>query len=877
MSSRPRPTVVGLSAAALALTLTGGLIVVNAASSTESAPPAATIPDPTPTTAPTTAPATAPPSTTATSAPTGPVTESVAGAFRIAVDPATSPSVPDVEGFADGDAPRPVGRLANADDGMDVVLDELIVSTRDDAELTALLERWDATLVDTFPVADGDEFRDHLVRIDPATADPVNAAAHLLALEPHDGELRVSDARVLALLAALAAESTQYGTDAALNVVAEAAGVEDGTAQEASDLPNPFTWSYLQGGGTQDFAVAPAWQLLEAHGRLTRSVDILINDGGFNSNADFPDNVTLRLAKWGEESRSKCSGGNPCPYHGTDVTLTAMGQLDNEYGTVGPAGPVVDEAILVAIHKDGYKRLRKLDEMVDTYRPDVVNMSYGGTYVAAQASTERIMNRRYEAMTKRGALLVAAAGNDGYDIDQTKCIGGTCYERRLVLPCESTYVLCVGGLDARTISRDSGSNFGAEDNRRSVEIWGPYDIVTINDPIRPYLDYTTTWKSGTSFASPFVAGVAALVKAADPSLTNEEVRTILADTANTGVQNAWITGSQRRVDALAAVAAALGVDLGPPQVDITFPTDGEDYPVSEWLQLKGTALDHRGEALPIRWESDIDGVLGEQIGTVSLGELSVGTHVLTATAVDSVGDVGVETITFDVVRRPIEITISSPGDGDVLEDGDPLVLAAGTADPDDFWSSLPDGKVLWEIVRSNGSIAWSADRHDRIVPPGTIGPGDYEIRFSATAHGTTVSESVHVTVEALPPGHTKPVPKIHTPAAGTVEHTGGGKVELHLTGSATDAEDGALPGTRFRWVARAGGEEVVLCTGSQFVAPTELGKIVAAKDCSDVTVELGVAPTAPGDWTWQLYLEVRDHASDHGSAVVPIDIEVAVG
>ncbi len=607
-------------------------------------------------------------SVAATPAPPSPSASTETSAdFDVSVAPHLKPTVVEVEGLEDGDAPRPVGRIAEADGASDLVRDELIVSTRTQAELEGFLARWNGVVLDSFPTAD-DGMTDHLVRIDPSTADVSNVAADLAAFEPHD-DISVSDDATLRLLAIMAAETARHGTPVMLNQLEEADGVPDGKAQESSDQANPFTWSYLRGGGTQDFAVAPAWQLLAAKGRLTRSVRIMINDGGFTSTPDFPEDVTLRKADWGDENPSKCTGGKPCPFHGTDVTTTLVGQLDNGYGSVGPAGPVVDKLILVSIQKDTWKRLRTLEDMVATYRPDVVNMSYGATVTAARAATQAAYDRRYKHMRDMGALLVAAAGNDGFDLDQEKCVAGSCFERRLVFPCESSYVLCVGGIARDTTARAGKSNYGWKDDRRSVELWGPMSVVTINDPNRTFLDFTTKWTGGTSFSSPFVAGVAALVKAADPSLGPEEIRKILNETANSGVQGQWITGSQRRVDALAAVARALHVDLHAPKVVITNPTNGKDYPLSELLQLKGTAIDYRGVALPITWVDSLDGKLGNKVGTVSLGALSIGKHVLTATAVDAIGQTGKAQISFEVIRRPVQVIVSSPADGTQIEEG----------------------------------------------------------------------------------------------------------------------------------------------------------------------------------------------------------------
>ena len=188
--------------------------------------------------------------------------------FEVAIDPGLEPSIAEVDGLQDGAPARAVGRMAEGNSASDVVLDELIVSTETRAELDAFLARWNGTVLDEFAPVDG--VTDYLVRIDPTTADRSSVARNLGSFEVHD-DIAVSDEAMLRLLAILAAETAQHGTQVALNPIEIPAGIPEGTAQEAGkihdgdelkDLGNPFGWSYLRGGGAQDFAVGPAWQLL---------------------------------------------------------------------------------------------------------------------------------------------------------------------------------------------------------------------------------------------------------------------------------------------------------------------------------------------------------------------------------------------------------------------------------------------------------------------------------------------------------------------------------------------------------------------------------------------------------------------------------------
>ncbi len=815
--------------------------------------------------------------------------------FTVVVDP-TLPTPAPLAPLRPGDAERPAGRMVHDGEVIDVVTDELVVSAPAGTDLAPFLTAWGATIVEQGPADPADPVVDHLVRIDPtrgAATSPAELARLLGAVDRQEGELRLADDALVGLLTAFASAATDHGLDVTLNTVDEGGDADDAdpltgiltqNLRESDDAGNPFGWTYLASGTPQDFGVDAAWQLLAAHGRLDGSVQVpvLVHDGGFSSNWDFPEVASLHNASWGEDNPVGCSGGNPCPHHGTHVVLTLMGQLDNGYGVAGPAGPVAS-LVALQLDRDDWTRLNRLEDLVDATRPKVVNMSYGGPRTIDRAGVERRHERRYRRMVDDGALLVASAGNDGADVDTRTCVAGHCSENKLWLPCEIGHVVCVGGLASNSTNRAGGSNYGQADSGTSVELWGPMVTRTINDPNRTALDFTTRSISGTSFASPFVAGVAALVAAANPSLGPAELRSLLRETANVGVAGTWIGGSERRVNARAAVARALGVEIGPPQVVITGPADGHRTGPDNLLQLRGTAVAFTGLPLPLRWTSSLDGPLGGVALADGLAldrPLSLGTHTITAHATDLLGVEGTATTTIVVAAAPPKASIVFPGGNGGFFEGDEINLVGDSADGDTY-QALPDDAVRWELRRAGETTPMlDAKGHLRTIPGHVLPAGTYEVRFVATSAGGETADTRAFTVAALPPGQGRPVATILAPEAGSRFGSSGAGAAVRLRASATDPEDGAISGTRMRWFATAAGTVRELCTGSAVpgAGGPGSGGLTVAKSCADVTVTLPVPPGAPANDTWMLVLQVFDSSGLPAKlASVPVSVHAAVG
>lgn len=135
-----------------------------------------------------------------------------------------------------------------------------------------------------------------------------------------------------------------------------------------------------------------------------------------------------------------------------------------------------------------------------------------------------LLEQAVQRAEKAGALFVAAAGNNGLNIDDMDYYPATIKARSLI---------AVAAVDNKG-QLASFSNYGKE----KVHVAGPG--VGIYSSI---LDGYASW-SGTSMATPHVAGVAALLLAKEPQLTNVRLKDRLLKTARPlpSLRNKVVTG-----------------------------------------------------------------------------------------------------------------------------------------------------------------------------------------------------------------------------------------------------------------------------------------------------------------------------------------------
>jgi len=775
----------------------------------------------------------------------------------VTVDPTIQPVLPELLPLA-GATPRPLAALTDRSGiPASFVENELMVVADNVNALNAFVARWQGVVLRSEPIPDAPQPQTiaALVRINTTLADPRALEQHLAQLQPNvGGDLRVSSEAGRRLLAAAAAERVA-GVKVAINPILIPQTIENRDVHEAPSgpgeyTPNPFCWGYMMGGGPLDIGVTEAWRALRLNGippnghLVPNSVRIgVIEGGGFqtseaNPNPEFPTpdvlpdgTVEPRIVP----NSVGCSDGSSCLYHGNEVLGALMSVPDDNRGVAGPAGPVGVPVLFVPRH--GYSDFLDMVTTVfgilkesNTGRTKIFNISGEVRLPAATAVLVDATEALVAYIVHRDVLIFAAAGNQGTDVNALDCrldfFGqGWCWERAIWVPCEMDDVICVGGLrhEGSWAGPDPSSNYGGDEDDDTVDIWAPYGVWVGPNPEEPSVHPA----AGTSMASPFAAGVAALIWAADPSLTGGQVWATLRDTAHSG-EDPKVT---RYVDAHVGVLEHLLSD--PPSICIASPSDGSPCEVGAATCPDGPVNPYSMAAVPtyslgypvylsariadreagsgcsepqVRWTSNIQpgfSVLGVNTVTHSL---IVGTHRLRATVEDCHGLKDFDEVEVNIVNDPPGISIFQPP----LDDaefcvGELINFRAIAWDPNNYpIFTVPDSQIVWSSDREGRTIGGGAEMIAFLTKQGTH---TITVRVE-DSQGASATDQVRLTVG--PACSTFSV-QITQPLADTGCGDPGYEIDGYdsargmwytdvvLEGKAWDVDDGELPDRQLEW------------------------------------------------------------------------------
>ncbi len=272
-----------------------------------------------------------------------------------------------------------------------------------------------------------------------------------------------------------------------------------------------------------------------------------------------------------------------------------------------------------------------------TYAADsgarVISMSLGG------ASGSTTLQSAVDYAYGKGCLLVAASGNDG--------------RSTLSYPAAYPSVVAVGATD-RNDALASFSNYGA-----AQDVVAPGVSIATSAMGGSYVYF-----SGTSAATPFVAGLAGLLLAANPALTNAAVESAIRagakDLGSAGWDSRYGWG---RIDAARTLAA-----IGTPADTVTISSAGASpnpATLGQSVTFTSSASDSQSHAITYQWSEGATVLSNAQSFSTSL--LTAGTHTVTLKATCANGasatqpvSVVVNPVSTDVVTATIVSVSPNP-------------------------------------------------------------------------------------------------------------------------------------------------------------------------------------------------------------------------
>ncbi len=351
----------------------------------------------------------------------------------------------------------------------------------------------------------------------------------------------------------------------------------------------------------------------------------------------------------------------------------------------------------------------------------VINMSLGGP------DSSTLKNAVDQALAA-GIVLVASAGNS-YEYSDISNPYPEIPSPKVSYPAAYPGVVAVAATDHYD-NLASFSNFGAwvDVAAPGTNILSAYPSAGCGGAENCY-----NWMSGTSMASPIVAGAAALVLdkisggslEMSPNLRDDVISAIRSNADQTGAlgQDMLAWTQYGRLNLHAALSGS--TTNNPSSVSITSPDDGASFSSGASISFAGSASDSEDRDLTasLVWTSNRDGEIGG--GGSFSASLSDATHTITAEVTDgggntssdsitiTVGGGSTEVISLNVVARKVrgtkfaDLTWSGVASSnvDVYRDGILLTTTANDGDYTDDQLGHGGGSAMYQVCETGTSTS----------------------------------------------------------------------------------------------------------------------------------------------------------------------------
>ena len=284
------------------------------------------------------------------------------------------------------------------------------------------------------------------------------------------------------------------------------------TAAGRADLPEAKAlYAFLHRAGYASDEEATK-SLAEALNRSRERVEKSLNPD-YNPRAIVGDNVAdLTERKYGNGDIQ-----GPDASHGTHCAGIIGGVRGNGLGADGVAAAV--RIMGVRSTPSGDERDKDVANSI-RYAVDngaqIISMSFGKDF----SPEKQVVDAAMQYAAQKGVLLVHAAGNSSDNTDETMHFPSPNYLNGKEIP-----NLITVGASSRFNTQDLAAGF-SNYGHQTVDVFAPGVAIYSSTPRDTYATY-----SGTSMATPVVAGVAAVLKAYFPQLTAVQLKQIILKSA----------------------------------------------------------------------------------------------------------------------------------------------------------------------------------------------------------------------------------------------------------------------------------------------------------------------------------------------------------